>query len=197
MTYSYKDNSVCRDVQTLLSDYVDNTLSARQVWEVEKHLADCADCAETARQLQATVRLLRATERLDTADDFMAKLHARLDGLEPEPAPSRFGLGALFDGLRGLREAVQRHRVPAFGLGISAAALTAVLVFSRSGVTTTDSGPVLPPTLPRLAGQLPNAGDSLKRNVALVASNPFDDPVAANLEAHSELSDAGTPAETE
>jgi anti-sigma factor RsiW len=194
MTYSYKDNSVCRDVQTQLSDYVDNTLSARQVWEVEKHLASCPDCAETARQMQATVRLLRATERLDTGDDFMAKLHARLDGLEPEPAPSRLGLGALYD---GLREAVQRYRVPAFGLGISAAALATVLVFSRSGVTTTDSAPVLPPTLPRLAGQSPNAGDSLKRNVALVASNPFDDPVAANLEAHSELSDAGAPAETE
>jgi anti-sigma factor RsiW len=197
MTYSNSDNPVCRDVRTLLSDYVDNTLSARQVWEVEKHLADCADCAETARQMQATVRLLRTAERLDTADDFMAKLHARLDGLEPEPAPSRFGLGALRDGLRGLREAMQRYRVPAFGLGISAAALATVLVFSRSGVTTTDTAPSPPPVAPRNAGQALNAGDPLKRNVALVASNPFDDPVAANLEAHSELSDAGAPAETE
>src|SRR5215467_7538065 len=81
--FDHQNNRDCGKVQAFLSDYVDNALSAREVWEVEKHLAACPECAAQAREQQATVHLLHTMERHDTSTDFMARLHARLDGLEP------------------------------------------------------------------------------------------------------------------
>src|SRR5579871_131359 len=99
MWTSDNNQKVCREVQELLSDYLDNTLAARQVWEVEKHLAACADCARASRELQATIQVLHAAEQYDTGDAFMAKLHARLDGLDPEPTSHRPTLTVLRDWL--------------------------------------------------------------------------------------------------
>src|SRR5689334_22629617 len=108
-----EEDQTCRKVLQMLSDYVDSTLSAHGVWEVEKHLAECGDCAAHARQLQATVLLLHTAERHDTGNDFMARLHARLDGLEPE-RPRRNPLrDALQDWLAGMREPLRLKRVPA------------------------------------------------------------------------------------
>src|SRR5579871_2609263 len=104
MSSNYKENSECRHVRELLSDYLDNTLAARRVLEVERHLADCPDCAALVREMEATVHLLRTAETYDTSDDFMVKLHARLDGLAPEPTQSRSVLTAARDWLAGVRE---------------------------------------------------------------------------------------------
>src|SRR5689334_10342091 len=92
-TYNTNNPQECAQVQALLSDYLENTLSARQTLEVESHLTACADCTEASRQMQATVALLRAAPRHDTADDFMARLHARLDTLEPQPVRNSSSLG--------------------------------------------------------------------------------------------------------
>src|SRR5437016_11161807 len=94
----------CGQVQALLSDYVDNTLSARQAWNVEKHLADCPACTALSQELRATVRLLQATPHLDTADDFMAKLHARLDTVEPATFRKPSPLETVRDWLSGAME---------------------------------------------------------------------------------------------
>lgn len=174
-----EEDRTCRNVQQMLSDYVDNTLSAHDVWKVEKHLAECGACTAHARQLQATVRLLRTTERHDTGGDFMARLHARLDGLEPE-RPRRNPLwDSLQDWLAGMRAPLQLRRVPALSLGLAMAALLFVVVVNRPQGDNKVAATVLP-----------IASDSLQRHVALSASNPFDDPVAANLEAHSALADS-------
>src|SRR5207248_6230062 len=60
--------SKCEEVGALLSEYTDNRLSTHKAWVVEKHLAGCASCAEEARQMRATVDLLRSAPRFDTDD---------------------------------------------------------------------------------------------------------------------------------
>ena len=166
------ENTVCRSVEPLLSDYMENALSAREIWEVEKHLTSCTACTQLSQQMQATVQVLRAADRYDTADDFMAKLHARLDRVEPEPArrPSvrdmaQNWLGALQAGLR-------TWHVPALTAGFAAAALV-LLVQSNLPVVPATSA--TPPAAEHLR-------EDLSRQVAFVASNPFDDPVAAKAE---------------
>jgi len=189
-----RKSSQCRDAQSLLSEYADNALSARQTWEVEKHLALCRDCAEVSRQMQATVALLRRAEKHDTADDFMAKLHARLDRLEP--TRSRRSLkDQAQDWLIGVRDSLRTHRVPALSLGVSMAAVVALLVLLPNRA---EKGFTVPPTGSGISVPAPTEAlqHNLQRNVALSARDPFADPAAENLSAQS-LTDERSPVEAE
>ena len=86
MPFNNNIGSGCEGFRTLLSEYVDNTLSAHQAWEVEKHLTGCDECTAEVRMIHATVQLLHAAPRRDTSDTFMASLHARLDTIDPTVA---------------------------------------------------------------------------------------------------------------
>jgi anti-sigma factor RsiW len=46
---------VCRQAVTLMSDYLDNILAARDRERLELHLAECDDCTEYLAQLRATL----------------------------------------------------------------------------------------------------------------------------------------------
>ncbi len=190
---NYPESGLCQNVRSLLSEYQENALSARQTWEVEKHLATCPDCATESRQLQATVQLLREAPRRDTGDDFMARLHARLDEAAETSAPRPTWRQAAQDWLAGTRALLTPRRMaPALGLSLAAATLTGIVVFNRPAATTSLSLPVGASSAAHSAAVA--ASEPLEKNVALAASNPFDDPVAAHLEAHSALNamnDAG------
>lgn len=178
-----QSNPDCSSLQPLLSEYIDNTLSARQVWEVEKHLARCADCTEQLNRLRSTVEILQAAPRYDTGKDFMASLHARLDGLEPEPLRARSALAGLRDWLSGLGTALEQHRLPAFSVGL---AILALILFSP-GKPIEEGQPKSPPVT---VGQKSALNETIQGVAAESASNPFADPAADNLEARSVLKDA-------
>ena len=169
----------CDVVSRLLPGIAGNQLSTREAWRVERHLADCADCAGLARQYQSLSAVMRAASGHDTSCSFMAKLHERLDTLEPDRARHRNG-----EALRGwfgslLPTAAQARR-PLIGLGFAAAITgAAVIVMWPAGAPR-----------PARISQAP-----LARNTAITASNPFDDPVAAQLEARSAA--AGSNSSTE
>ena len=187
MKFSTTDaGAACRNTQARISDYIDSNLSAREVLDVEGHLTRCGECSALARQMQTTVDLLRSAPMRDTGNDFMANLHARLDVLKPEPAHGSGALQAMRDWLRGLREPILVRRLPALGLSLGVVA--AVIFFAR---------PITP--APQVT-QVPVSGHfaaPLSYNVALTASNPFDDPAAANLEAASARRDSGLTTETQ
>lgn len=161
-------------MEPLLSDYLENALSAREVWEVEKHLAACKACTQLSHQMQATVHILRSADRYDTGDDFMAKLHARLDELEPEPTRGGSLRDAAQNWLVSLRAGGRGWHVPALTAGFAAAALI-LLVHGNLSVAPPKAAP------PAVAEHVAPSED-LSRQVAFVASNPFDDPVAAKAE---------------
>ncbi len=79
--------SECSAVRNLLSDYHDNLLSVRKVWVVEKHLARCKECQQVRHEMTETIHLVRSAPKHDTRSDFMAKLHSRLDTIEPTYIP--------------------------------------------------------------------------------------------------------------
>ncbi len=178
------DDGVCSRMREQLSAYVDNTLAARDVWEVEKHLRGCADCAEVSRQMQATVQLLRSVERQDTGDDFMAKLHARLDGLEPEPARRRSLAEQMQEMAANLRGSLSPRRAPGFSLGMAAAGVAAIAVFTHLPASTTAPATQSIAVTPAPVAADASAGvhGSLQRNVALTANDPLGDVAAEYLE---------------
>jgi anti-sigma factor RsiW len=168
------DNAECRSVEPKLSDYIENALSAREVWEVEKHLTACAECTQLSQQMQATVQVLRSADRYDTADDFMAKLHARLDLVEPEPVRGWSLRDMAQNWLVSLQAGMRTWHVPALTAGFAAVALVLLV---NGNMRVAPPKEVSPPTV---AGSA--AGEDLSRQVAFTASNPFDDPVAVKAE---------------
>jgi len=168
----------CLQTRNSLSEYADSTLSAHQMWEVEKHLAICQACTEIAHQMQATVQLLHQVERFDTGDDFMAKLHARLDGLEPEPMRRRTLMDRAQDLYERLRIDLTARRVPVLNFGIAAAAMSlfvvVAVVWRPVPTTQVSTTPV------EIAHVIPDE-DNLQRNLALTASDPLGDVAAETL----------------
>jgi len=49
----------CREVFSLLSDYLDVELPPEACQEIERHLAGCAPCVEFAESLRKTVEICR------------------------------------------------------------------------------------------------------------------------------------------
>ena len=68
-----EQNLNCERAQPLLVAYTENSLSARDILEVERHLTLCRPCTRQIEELRLTVSLLHNVERRDTAPDFMAK----------------------------------------------------------------------------------------------------------------------------
>ncbi len=169
----------CSQVQGLLSEYIDGTLFAADTWQVEKHIAACSGCAEAARQMRVTVDLLQNVPQHELSDDFMSRLHAQLDTVEPARASVWVRMGQQWD---HMRDGMQVRRAPMLGLGV--ASLAAVLL-----VAVNFSHPKVVPAVDQTQTVEP-----LQRSVALAAENPFDDPLAANLEAHNAMKSDMAPA---
>ena len=82
--WNKSEDGECRSIQGLLPQYIENLLAARTMMEVESHLSHCHYCSQECRQLETTVNLLQAAQKFETKDDFMAKLHSRLDTVVPD-----------------------------------------------------------------------------------------------------------------
>lgn len=172
---------VCRQIQSSLSEYVDNSLSAHQMWDIERHLTTCQECSATARQMQATVELLHTMDRLDTSDDFMAKLHARLDTVEPEPMRRTTLHKWLKDLTEQIRIDLTARRMPVLNFGIAAAAMGLIVLVTLVGRPNGVSSTVVPSADPVEISHVVPESEDLQRNLALTASDPLGDVAAENL----------------
>ena len=172
---------VCRDTQGLLSEYVDNTLSARQAWEVEKHLAVCKECGQASRQMQETVGLLRGAAHFDTGDDFMARLHARLDTTAPTPARQPNVMERTREALDGVRAGFAARRFGGLNLGMAAAGVAALLFMVQNNLTTPAINMDNAANAAVSTAALKAVHENLQRNVALTANDPLGDVAAENL----------------
>ncbi len=177
----------CQATRALLSEYIENALSARQVWDVEKHLAICRECTQYGETLKATVALLQSAPRFDTSDDFMARLHARMDSLEPQALRRPTFVESLRDQGKAVWQSLRIHRVPAFGVSLVALVLVAGVASRRPNT------PVYTASPQSEAQAL--LTEPLRQSVALAAHDPLEDPAAANLEAHTALSENGSPSD--
>ena len=64
----------CAEIEILICDYVDGTLSADRKAEVERHLAECPDCAEMARDSAAAVAFIGRAEAVTPPPELITRI---------------------------------------------------------------------------------------------------------------------------
>jgi anti-sigma factor RsiW len=64
----------CADLEILLCDYVDGTLAPDARREVERHVAQCAKCAELARDVSATVEFIGRAELVEPPPELLTRI---------------------------------------------------------------------------------------------------------------------------
>ena len=105
----------CAGIKELFSEYIDGVLDSDTKAQLEKHISTCVGCQQKLQDLKALVGELKAVEPLKAPDDFLDRLHERI-----EP---RFSFGKIIKTLfvpMGIKIPVQ----------LVTATATAVLVFS-------------------------------------------------------------------
>jgi len=158
----------CSKAQSLLSEYIDDRLSARDTWEVDRHLAECHACTRLLNELRRAVQAMAAAPRYEVSPDFMERLQTRLVGLKPE-TPRR----AWFSGLRLL---FRPRALPVWATAAAACAL--MIVFLASHRTTP------PDEIPTVETNVVQTAKI--QNAALSASDPMADLAAAHLAAQTD-----------
>ncbi|HLK67391.1 MAG TPA: anti-sigma factor [Bryobacteraceae bacterium] len=64
----------CADLEILICDYVDGTLTADQKSEVERHLAECPACAELAHDSAAAVQFMERAAVVEPPPELITKI---------------------------------------------------------------------------------------------------------------------------
>jgi hypothetical protein len=78
----------CAAILDLLSEYIDGTLDVQTRTAVEKHIAVCENCKQELAALRAMVDELGALDPVKPPEDFLEKIHERLE--------TRSGLNKIF-----------------------------------------------------------------------------------------------------
>ena len=129
----------CQTIQPLLSEFQDDHLDAQTAWEVQTHVAGCAACAQTQRELSRLRQALHSLPAPALSTGFDAALAERL-ALTRRPA--RPAAGSWKDRLAALlTPAVPAWRLrPVLAFGAAGAAAGLGLLFLSAPAQT----PVLP-----------------------------------------------------
>lgn len=69
----------CWDIKRLISAFLDGEIAPTDRARVEDHLKTCADCARELASLAQGGRILKGLARVPAPEDFLAKVHARLE----------------------------------------------------------------------------------------------------------------------
>ncbi len=86
----------CKNAQALLSAYLDEELSGREMLDIREHLHQCEACAEEVRCVQAVKRILSAAPVPEPSADFENRLVSRVLQAVPATAqPKRLSVVAL------------------------------------------------------------------------------------------------------
>jgi len=156
----------CETARQLLSEYVDGTLSARNVFRVECHLAACHTCAALAHDLRRTVGAVSRLPAIAAPEGFAERLARRLQSVEPAPRRRAW--------VASLVEVLRPRLVPAMGALGACAVLAALLLLPRPS-----------PGPPPASEAEQQAATHRLQSVVLSATDPFEDLAAANLAAHA------------
>jgi predicted anti-sigma-YlaC factor YlaD len=73
-----ESHSDCRHLLSELSDYLDGEAAAEVCAEIERHLAECADCRAVIDTLRKTIYLYRTLPQPALPQDARARLLAAL-----------------------------------------------------------------------------------------------------------------------
>lgn len=64
----------CADVEILICDYVDGTLAPSALAQVERHLAECRNCSELARDSAEAVRFIERVADVEAPQELISRI---------------------------------------------------------------------------------------------------------------------------
>jgi len=135
----------CKTVQSLLSEFVDERLTAADAWQMQTHLSECPGCGRLRRDLDLLHQSLRALPTRQPSANFDAALAQRLAltrrpltrrpltrrPLTRRPAPRRTWIDRLALPFRRTGPLLR----PAFALGVALAGVGGVLLLPTQSPT--------------------------------------------------------------
>ncbi|MDY7032631.1 MAG: zf-HC2 domain-containing protein [Thermodesulfobacteriota bacterium] len=69
----------CSGIKDLLSEYIDDVLDSQTKAEIDQHLFTCEACSGDLASMKALVEKLRSLAPVKAPDDFLEKLHERME----------------------------------------------------------------------------------------------------------------------
>ena len=150
----------CREFRNNHVAFVDDLLPAVKMDAMQRHLAKCPRCSKTDTSIRRSLFLVRNLRPIEPSPDFMARLNARLEVMEPA---SRV-------------DVVSRPYLPsvsalaAFAAGVAAVAYMTI-------ETTRYFAPARDLPLASVVASSPDQGNASMANAAFVASVPTGIPV--------------------
>jgi len=69
----------CKDIQSVLFDYMTHELGDKQSWLVHEHLLHCEECRREAASIQATLDLLRSDTSVVVPEHLPNSIRRRLE----------------------------------------------------------------------------------------------------------------------
>jgi len=109
----------CKEIQKLLSGYIDNNLGPSQALLVEQHMNECKGCEEEHAVLRMLVKELGSLETIAPANGFVDRVNCRIEG------------HTLKKRISSIIPSAFRSSLPIETAGVAATALLAVLVFNN------------------------------------------------------------------
>ncbi|KKM11948.1 hypothetical protein SY88_06030 [Clostridiales bacterium PH28_bin88] len=73
----------CREIEPLMSPYIDQALEEEEKKLVKRHLAECAGCRRALVALEEVVYALRSLDEIEPPAEFRAQLRQRLEAVKP------------------------------------------------------------------------------------------------------------------
>ncbi len=102
----------CANLEIALCDYLDGTLTAAERADVERHLSECAACAELARDAGAALAFLERVADVEPPPELVTRMFA-IPGMREARASVRTGIRGWF------RNLVQPILQPRMVMGLS------------------------------------------------------------------------------
>jgi hypothetical protein len=119
----------CADLEILLCDYVDGTLAADARAELERHLAQCANCAEMARDVTAAVGFIGRAADVEPPPELLTRILFNLPSAHHARAQQPGGLRHF------LHRWIQPILQPRFAMGFAMTILSFSLLGRYAGIS--------------------------------------------------------------
>jgi anti-sigma factor RsiW len=118
----------CVDLETLLCDYVDGTLDYARKADVERHLAECPACAQTARDAAAAVVFIERAAAVEPPPELITRIVFDLTGGRAKAQEQRR------DKWAWLGRLVEPVLQPRFAMGMAMTILSFAMLARLAGI---------------------------------------------------------------
>lgn len=177
----------CQTIQPMLSEFQDDHLDAQTAWDVQTHVAGCAACAQTQRELSRLREALHALPAPTLSAGFDAALAERLAFTRRPVMPAAASWKGRLAALLAPSPPPRRLR-PVLAFGAAGAAAALGLFFLSAPKPPVSS--VLPTAVQAVAVDHAFVAECVAQRRREAAGEPLADLSAQNLAGHLDAAPA-------